>query len=435
MKLGKLEQITDLRSVWKHEAKDFTPWLAKEENLEILSEAVGIDIVVEEQESNVGDFSVDLFATEEGTGRRIIIENQLEETNHDHLGKIITYASGKEAEVIIWIVRKARDEHKQAIEWLNQHTDDKFEFSYEKFYKLKFQEFKQQFLERQNMFGVYPQDCLDEKEWSFSDMDQLMLKKKIENGHLALKYVEGVKIYRGVTTGYNPAFIISNEQRDKLIAEDRKNSKVIKNMLQGRNIRKWYYNDSDEYLLQTGYDTNIENDYPSIYLHLLQFKENLILRTDKGDKWYNLRACKYYGEFEKSEKIIWGLTADKWAYTLDTRQHYLPSNAYILTSETIPIRFILGLLNSKLLRYYFGFIGVMTAGGAYTLKASTIEALPIAIGTKKQQKEIALKVENILNAKAKNKQIDVSLNEHEIDCLVYNLYGLSEKEIKIVEGV
>ena len=128
MKLGKLEQITDLRSVWKHEAKDFTPWLAKEENLEILSEAVGIDIVVEEQESNVGDFSVDLYATEEGTGRRIIIENQLEETNHDHLGKIITYASGKDAEVIIWIVKRARDEHKQAIEWLNQHTDDKFEF-------------------------------------------------------------------------------------------------------------------------------------------------------------------------------------------------------------------------------------------------------------------------------------------------------------------
>lgn len=128
MNLGKLEQVTDLRSVWKHEAKDFTPWLAKEENMEILSEAVGIDIVVEEQESNVGDFSVDLFATEEDTGRRIIIENQLEETNHDHLGKIITYASGKDAEVIIWIVKKARDEHKQAIEWLNQHTDDKFEF-------------------------------------------------------------------------------------------------------------------------------------------------------------------------------------------------------------------------------------------------------------------------------------------------------------------
>lgn len=128
MKLGKLEQITDLRSVWKHEANDFTPWLAKEENLNILSETIGIDIVLEERESNVGDFSVDLYATEEGTGRRIIIENQLEETNHDHLGKIITYASGKDAQIIIWIVRKARDEHKQAIEWLNQHTDEEFAF-------------------------------------------------------------------------------------------------------------------------------------------------------------------------------------------------------------------------------------------------------------------------------------------------------------------
>ncbi len=128
MKLGKLEQITDLRSIWKHEANDFTPWLAKEENLSVLSDAIGIDLVLEEQESKVGDFSVDLLATEEGTGRKIIIENQLEETNHDHLGKIITYASGKDAEVIIWIVRKARDEHKKAIEWLNQHTDDSSAF-------------------------------------------------------------------------------------------------------------------------------------------------------------------------------------------------------------------------------------------------------------------------------------------------------------------
>ena len=117
-----------MRSIWKHEANDFTPWLAKEENLSVLSDAIGIDLVLEEQESKVGDFSVDLLATEEGTGRKIIIENQLEETNHDHLGKIITYASGKDAEVIIWIVRKARDEHKKAIEWLNQHTDDSSAF-------------------------------------------------------------------------------------------------------------------------------------------------------------------------------------------------------------------------------------------------------------------------------------------------------------------
>lgn len=126
--LGKIEHIDDLRTIWKHEARDFTNWLAEEDNLALLSNAVGIDIALEEKESPVGDFNVDLYATEQGTGRKIVIENQLEDTNHDHLGKIITYASGKGAEVIIWIVKRARDEHKQAIEWLNQHTDDNVGF-------------------------------------------------------------------------------------------------------------------------------------------------------------------------------------------------------------------------------------------------------------------------------------------------------------------
>ena len=126
--LGKIEKIEDLRTIWKHEAHDFSKWLAQEENLALLSKAIGIDMVLKETESSVGSFSVDLFASEEGTGRKIIIENQLEDTDHDHLGKIITYASGKGAEVIVWIVKRARDEHRQAIEWLNQHTDENIGF-------------------------------------------------------------------------------------------------------------------------------------------------------------------------------------------------------------------------------------------------------------------------------------------------------------------
>ena len=128
MKLGKIKRVNDLRSVWHHEAKDFSKWLAQENNLLQLSEAIGIDIVLEELESSVGNFNVDLYAIEEGTDRRIIIENQLEDTNHDHLGKLITYASGKGAEVIVWIVKRARDEHRQAIEWLNQNTGVKIGF-------------------------------------------------------------------------------------------------------------------------------------------------------------------------------------------------------------------------------------------------------------------------------------------------------------------
>ncbi|MCR5813802.1 MAG: DUF4268 domain-containing protein [Desulfovibrio sp.] len=123
-KLGRLEEIQDLRGVWADEARYLTPWLAQDENIAILSDAIGIDITVDETESPVGDFSADILATETVTGRKIIIENQLESTDHEHLGKLITYASGKSADVVIWIVKRAREEHRSAIEWLNSHTDD-----------------------------------------------------------------------------------------------------------------------------------------------------------------------------------------------------------------------------------------------------------------------------------------------------------------------
>ena len=102
---------------------DFTPWLAEEDNLALLADAVGLEITIDETESSVGDFNVDIYATETGTDRKIIIENQLEDTNHDHLGKLITYASGKSADIVIWVVKRAREEHRSAIEWLNNHTD------------------------------------------------------------------------------------------------------------------------------------------------------------------------------------------------------------------------------------------------------------------------------------------------------------------------
>lgn len=123
---GTLKEITDLRSIWPHEALNFTPWVA--ENVDLLADAVGLDITVDETESSVGDFNVDIYASETGTDRKIIIENQLEDTDHDHLGKLITYASGKGADVVIWVVKHAREEHKAAVEWLNNHTDDKIGF-------------------------------------------------------------------------------------------------------------------------------------------------------------------------------------------------------------------------------------------------------------------------------------------------------------------
>jgi hypothetical protein len=125
--LGKLKKV-DLRAVWEHEALSFTRWLAKEENLELLGEELGISIKLLKTEANVGGFNVDILAEEEGSDRKIIIENQLEVTNHDHLGKLITYASGVNAGVIIWIFKDIRDEHRRAIDWLNEHTDENIDF-------------------------------------------------------------------------------------------------------------------------------------------------------------------------------------------------------------------------------------------------------------------------------------------------------------------
>ena len=122
--LGKLQKVKDLRSVWQHEATDFTKWLAEEENLNTLGDEIGIDIELVSTEAKTGSFSTDILAVEANTSNKIIIENQLESTDHDHLGKIITYASGHGAETIIWIVKEAREEHRQAIDWLNEHTDE-----------------------------------------------------------------------------------------------------------------------------------------------------------------------------------------------------------------------------------------------------------------------------------------------------------------------
>ncbi len=126
-KLGKLEKV-NLREFWEDEARDFTPWLAKEENIELLGEALGVGLEVEGTEIPVGVFKVDILAKEINSGKLVIIENQLEKTNHDHLGKIITYASGLGAEVVIWISRSITEEHRRAIDWLNEITGEDIAF-------------------------------------------------------------------------------------------------------------------------------------------------------------------------------------------------------------------------------------------------------------------------------------------------------------------
>jgi len=125
--LGILKKVP-LREEWVHEAHAFTKWLADDSSLSRLSDELGVDITLVETESNIGSFNVDILAKETTSDRKIVIENQLERTDHDHLGKIITYASGVDASFVVWIVASEREEHKRAIDWLNEHTDDDISF-------------------------------------------------------------------------------------------------------------------------------------------------------------------------------------------------------------------------------------------------------------------------------------------------------------------
>jgi Domain of unknown function (DUF4268) len=125
--LGKLEKI-DLREIWRTEAQDFTPWLAREDNIAILSETLGLDLEVEAQERNVGPFRADILCKDLDDNSWVLIENQLERTDHNHLGQLLTYASGLTAVTIIWIAAQFTEEHRAALDWLNEITDEKFQF-------------------------------------------------------------------------------------------------------------------------------------------------------------------------------------------------------------------------------------------------------------------------------------------------------------------
>lgn len=125
--LGRLSRVA-LRDVWKTEAIDFTPWLARDENLSTLAEALGLSLELESTERPVGPFRADILCKDLGTNAWVLIENQLEKTDHLHLGQLLTYASGLDAVTIVWVAANFTEEHRSTLDWLNRITDENFRF-------------------------------------------------------------------------------------------------------------------------------------------------------------------------------------------------------------------------------------------------------------------------------------------------------------------
>ena len=123
---ARLEPV-DLRKVWTHEADRFTPWLAQPDNLDLLGESLGITLEVDAVEKSLGSFRADIVCREE-SGSTVVIENQLERTNHDHLGKLLTYAASLKAATVVWLAATFREEHRAVLDWLNQITPEDYRF-------------------------------------------------------------------------------------------------------------------------------------------------------------------------------------------------------------------------------------------------------------------------------------------------------------------
>jgi hypothetical protein len=122
--LGRLEKV-DLRKAWLSESSGFTPWLAMADNLKLLGETIGIDLELQAQEKNVGPFRADILCKDTATDKLVLIENQLERTDHSHLGQLLTYSAGLDAVTIVWIAQRFTDEHRAALDWLNELTEKK----------------------------------------------------------------------------------------------------------------------------------------------------------------------------------------------------------------------------------------------------------------------------------------------------------------------
>ncbi len=285
------------------------------------------------------------------------------------------------------------------------------------------------------------QEGLSSDGWTLTDSksQQLLLKLKSQGVPLS-EYVEG-KIFYGIKTGLNEAFVIDRETRDRLIDEDPRSAETIKPFLAGRDIKRYQQPKSDKFLIFTRRGIDIEN-YPAILSHLEGFRESLEPRPKdfKGNnwkgrkpgtyKWYEIQdGVDYYEEFEK-EKIMLAEIADRNQFSIESNQNYYDTTAYIIPHSS---RFLLGYFNSKLFLYMFSMVSSSIRGGFFRWKKQYLGAMPVK-EDERISAEIANLVEQILETKKQDPTSDTSTLEAEIDQLVYEIYGLSEEEIGIVKG-
>ncbi|MGL2460214.1 class I SAM-dependent DNA methyltransferase [Helicobacter pylori] len=300
------------------------------------------------------------------------------------------------------------------------------------------------------------QNALSTESFIFANATLLDLRDKIESVGTPLKDWD-IQIYRGILTGANEAFIIPTEKRDAILnacktQEEREcTDALIKPILRGKDIKRYSYEWADLWVINThnGYTSATKSKippidiekYPATKAHLDSHHDAIVTRCDQGDTPYHLRNCAYLEDFEK-EKIVYGEIVQEPRFYLDNGEcelgvFYAEATSFILTGEHL--RYLLGMLHSKLITFAFKtfYAGGGLGESGYRYKKAFIERLPIPQITTKNQ-ELADKItdcaEQILEAKEKDPKANTQELEKEIDALVYQLYHLTDEEIKIIEN-
>ena len=292
--------------------------------------------------------------------------------------------------------------------------------------------------------------------WVILSPIEQSIKRKIESVGTPLKDW-GVNIYRGILTGCNEAFIIDEAKRAEILAncrdaaERKRTDALIRPILRGRDIKRYAYEWAGLYLIAThngyGYTSRIDiEDYPAIKKwldeggiayngKLYKGYPQLVARADQGDTPYNLRNCAYMDDFAKP-KIVWAdLARTGNAFIYDETGFTSPNTTYLIASnDTAMLKFLIGLLNSKVILQYLDWISAKLDETGWRWFKQYVELFPIPAATAAQQKPIIALVDRILAAKEKDSNADTSALESEIDALVYRLYGLTDEEIAVVEG-
>jgi len=287
---------------------------------------------------------------------------------------------------------------------------------------------------------------LDAEYWSIISRQKSDLNEKIQSQGKPIK-CWNLTINYGIKTGLNAAFIINNDIKKQLIEKDPKNTEIIVPYVRGRDIRRYGINHEGLWLINTHNGLkesglppiNVKKDYPTIYSFLSTFLPKIKKRRDQGDHWSNLRNCTYLKEIE-SEKMVYAETMrihkndtsnfPRFGYDADSL--YCDKTSFIATGEHI--KYLLGVLNSNLGNYLIREYVTKLDTGGFMMQKTFVEKIPIKVPTNMQEETIVNGVNQILSLKKQDPSADTSALEAEIDGLVYDLYGLTEEEVGVVEG-